>query len=220
MKLWQANLGRGVDVAEFKLNMRRVLNAGGRRAVFAFQEIDEADRPEEHEYLRWLVRDTHTIFGALTAVPILVPKHLEVVATRVTHGCDGLAKFTPNRPIVEVTVRLPSGLEVSGHNFHLPINRPQTAGRRADVRRAVRSRVETNRRLGRAGWWTADTNTHIGWPTMARGERPAIEAGIDKAKAWAPDGREVRVTDRRTVDLTIDGHDAHGCDIRWPKARS
>ena len=45
MILMQANFGRGVSVAEFVDNLDRVLDAGGKRAVFAFQEIDEADKP-------------------------------------------------------------------------------------------------------------------------------------------------------------------------------
>ena len=219
MKLWHANLGRGVTAAEFTRNLEAILKAGGRRAVYAFQEIDEADQPEERAILEELTGDTHRMIGARTAVPILVPHRLPVLDWRITHGCDGLAKVTPNRPIVEVVLELPSGLEVAGLNFHLPILRPSTLTRRAQVRRVARERMAEHVAAGRAGWWVADTNTRRGWPRMARAEVTVTAAGIDRAKAWAPPGRSVLVTSPASVDLTIDGHNAHGRTVHFPKAR-
>jgi hypothetical protein len=211
--LWQANLGRGVSAAEFARNLRRVLVAGGPRAVFCFQEIDEADAPEEMDYLRELTSHSHTIVGRNTAVPILVPHHLPLFSALVTPASKGLAKFTPNRVINEAVIQLGPNLAVAVENTHLPINRPQTITRRADVRKALRART----RAHAAGVWVADTNTHRGWPEIAKGERKVIDAGIDKAKAWAPADRRVVVEWTRTVDLTIDGHDAHGARLWWEK---
>jgi hypothetical protein len=214
--LWQANLGRGVSVAEFVANLRRVLDAGGLRAVYCFQEIDEADAPEEHDWLVRLTGHTHRMVGGRTAVPILVPHHLELVDEMQTLGCKGLAKFTPNRVVNEAVVRLGPNLAPAILNVHLPLNRPQTFTRRAEVRQALRSRA----RAHEAGVWVADTNTHHGWPRIAKGEQRVIDAGIDRAKAWAPVGREVVVTGRRTVNLTIDGHDAHGARVTWEPCRA
>ena len=213
MYLWQANLGRGVSTDEFRRNLRRVLNAGGPRAVFCFQEIDEADGPEEMLILWALAHRTHVIIGQQTAVPILVPHHLATGAWKVSPACKGLAKYTPNRVITEATVRLGLDLYPRILNTHLPLNRPATFTRRREVRKTLRRRASARQATG--GIWVADTNTHIGWPRIAKGERSVINAGIDKAKAWAPPGRKVVVTDRRTVQLTIDGHNAHGARIMW-----
>src|SRR5690349_10653795 len=123
MILWQANLGRGVTTDVFRRNMRRVLNTGGRRAVFCFQEIDEADAPEEMDYLAELTRNTHRIVGQNTAVPILVPRHLPLFSVHVEPACKGLAKFTPNRVINEAVIQLGPNFSVAVLNTHLPINR-------------------------------------------------------------------------------------------------
>lgn len=213
MRLWQANLGRGVSTFEFTANLRRVLDAGGPRAVYCFQEIDEADAPEEMAILARLTRDTHHIVGQQTAVPILVPRHLSLFSVHVEPACKGLAKFTPNRVVNEAVIQLGPNFAVAVLNTHLPINRPETKDRRADVRKALRNRA----RAHEAGIWTADTNTHKGWPTIVPGEKTVTDAGIDKAKAWAPDGRKVVVSERRTVRLSIDGHDAHGARVQWEK---
>lgn len=214
MIVWQANLGRGVTTTEFARNLHRVLEAGGPRAVFCFQEIDEADAPEEADILYALTAKTHHVVGRRTAVPILVPKHIEVIGGWQTLACRGLAKYTPNRPLNQAHLRIGPNLDVTVLNFHVPIDRPQTQGRRAAVRRHVRA--ETKRHEN--GLWTADTNTHRGWPEIAAGEKTVTDTGIDKAKAWAGPGRKVVVSDRRTVELTIDGHNAHGARVRWEKS--
>jgi hypothetical protein len=214
MILWQANLGRGVSTGEFRLNLRRVLHAGGPRAVFCFQEIDEADGPEEMDYLRELTDHSHRIVGVRTAVPILVPRHIEIIGGWQTLACRGLAKFTPNRPLNQAQLRIGPNLDVTVLNFHVPLDRPQTHGRRASVRRHVRAEAKKHPN----GVWVADTNTHRGWPTIRDGEHAVTDAGIDKAKAWAAAGRKVVVSDHATVNLSIDGHDAHGARVRWEKS--
>lgn len=215
MRLVQANLGRGVSVAEFTANLDRILEAGGPRAVYAFQEIDEADKPEEMDILRGRTYATHAIVGERTAVPILVPHHLAVAGALVTPACKGLALFTPNRVINEAVLRIGPNLAPAILNTHLPIARPQTASRRLDVRKALRARA----RAHDAGAWIADTNTRAGWPTIVRGEHSVTDAGIDKAKAWAQTARHVVVSERRTVHLSIDGHDAHGARVIWEPLR-
>jgi hypothetical protein len=210
MILWQANLGRA-SVPVYRLDARRVLNAGGARAVFAFQEIDEADAPNEMDYLLDLTRKTHRVVGVRTAVPILVPRHLDLVGSLQTPACKGLALFTPNRTVNEARIKLGNGLAVGVLNTHLPIDRLVTRNRRRQVRHALRDRAL----VYGAGVWVADTNTRKGWPRITPGERPVINAGIDKAKAWAPGGWRVEVRERWTVPLTIDNHDAHGARVMW-----
>lgn len=210
MILAHANLGRGVSAGEFRRNARAVLNAGGARAVFAFQEIDEADAPNEMDYLVDLTRKTHRIAGERTAVPIFVPNHFALLAESQALGCRGLAKFTPNRPINEAVIGIGPNLEPALFNFHVPLDRDQTQTRRAQMRRNVRAR--TNRH--ETGLWVADTNHRRGWPTIVPGEKSVTEAGIDKAKAWSAD-RRVEVTNRHTIPLTIDGHGGHVARVMW-----
>lgn len=211
MRIWQANFGRGVSPAEFTRNLRRVLDAGGPRAVYAFQEIDEADAPEEMDILRRLVRDTHHVVGERTAVPILVPHHLDLFSVHVEPACKGLALFTPNRVINKAVIQLGPTLAPAILNTHLPIERDETESRRADVRKALRAQATSHE----AGVWVADTNTHHGWPTIVNGEATVTNAGIDRAKAWGPSDRKIVVTERRSIRLTIDGHDAHGARVMW-----
>lgn len=213
MIVWQANLGRGVTAARFRANARKVLDAGGSRAVFCFQEIDEADLPNEMDYLTDVTARTHVAVGVRTAVPIFVPRHLPVLDERLTLGCRGLAKFTPNRPINEVVVSVGPNLDVALFNFHVPLDRPQTESRRTQIKRNVKTRARRHDN----GMWVADTNHHRGWPTIVPGERSVVDAGIDKGKAWAGEGRRVVVSDRRSVNLTMDGHDAHGARVRWER---
>lgn len=216
MHLWQANLGRGVSTDEFSRNLRAILSAGGPRAVYAFQEIDEADQPEEMDILWDLTVRTHVIVGDHTAVPILVPNHFDIEGELQTVACKGLAKFTPHRPINEVQIRIGKNLAPVFLDGHMPIDREETQELRAEFREALRDRVRANRESG--GAWLLDTNTRKGWPRITKGEKTVINAGIDKSKAWAPKGWRVTVSDRRTVALSIDGHDAHGARIRWERS--
>lgn len=213
MILAQANFGRGVGPAEFRLNARRMYHAGGARAVFAFQEIDEADLPEEMAYLAHLTKATHTIVGESTAVPILVPHRFEIVDSRVTLGCKGLAKFTPNRPINEVELKVGPNLTVGLLNFHNPIDRPETQSRREQVIAAAQERAAAYDN----GAWVADTNWKRGrFPRIAEGERVLVNAGIDKAKAWAAEDRRLLIASEPvTIPLTIDNHNGHVTRLFW-----
>lgn len=210
MILAHANLGRDVSAREFRRNADDMLEAGGKRAVFAFQEVDEADAPEEMDYLVDRLAKTHWVAGERTAVPIFVPNHFALLAESQALGCRGLAKFTPHRPINEAVIGIGPNLEPALFNFHVPLDRPQTQGRRAQMRRNVRARAK---RHG-TGLYVADTNHRRGWPTIVPGEKTVTEAGIDKAKAWSAD-RRVEVSRRRTIPLTIDGHDGYVARVMW-----
>ena len=214
MLLWQANLGRGVSEAEFLRNWQRVLDAAGPRAVICLQEIDEADRPDEMAAVVEDASPTHRIVGRRTAVPILVPRHLDLHAAKQTPACKGLALFTPNRVVNEAHIRLGIGLDVGILNTHLPLDRLVTRTRRRQVRHTLRDRALAYD----AGAWVADTNTRKGWPRITPGERVVINAGIDKAKAWAPGGWRVEVREEWMVPLTIDNHDAHGVRLMWVRS--
>lgn len=217
MIVWQANLGRGVPADVFRRELRRVLDAAGPRAVVGLQEIDEADQPDETSILLDLTRSAWRVVGVGTSVPILIPRHLQVVEERQTRACWGLAEFTPSRPIVEALLRVGPNLTVAVMNLHIPIDREQTQERRADCVEKLRGRARARKADGHAGVWIADTNHRSGWPRIVPGEKRVVDAGIDKSKAWAPPGRRVVVTDRRTVRLHIDGHDAHGARVMFER---
>lgn len=216
MRVWAANLGRGVTAATFERELVRLLAAAGPRAFLFLQEIDEADAPEEHRILSRLTRDTHTIVGGQTAVPILVPRDVPIVKSNVTLASRGLAKVTPHRVVTECTIRLP-GVRATLLNTHLPLARPSTVTRRAQVRATLRRRATTARERDEAVVWAADTNTRTRFPRMAPGEVNVINAGIDKIRAAAPRGRRVVVADRRTLELHIDRHNGHGARVWFAK---
>lgn len=210
---WQANLGRGVPKDEFVLNFNRVYERA-RNAVMFLQEVDEADKPEEADIILDRTDRTHKAVGMKTGVPILVPKYLDIDWLDTRLACKGLAGYTPNRYVTEVMLVLPNGTRVGLFNTHVPILRPKTLTRRREVRQALRE--ETN--ASKNGLWVADTNTRIGWPTIVKGEKPAINEGIDKAKVWAKGEGRVIVTGRQHVNLTIDKHNAHGARSTWLNA--
>jgi len=212
----QANVGRGVPVDEFVLNFKRIMKAAGERAMVSLQEVDEADKPEEMDIILDLSKKTHVVYGQNLAVPILVPKHLDVVSHNVQQACKGLAKYTPNRPLNTVVVELANGIHVASLNLHLPINRPATFTRRRECRQALRE--EANKYAN--GYYTSDTNTRVGWPRMVKGEKKLVNAGIDKARAWSKDPKvRLVVGDARRVNLTIDGHDCWVSTAYWTHRR-
>lgn len=214
-----ANLGRNVSVLEFQRNFDRVVRRAGRRSVFGWAEIDEADRPEEMDYLVDRLLKTHIIVGDETMVPICVPKHLSVVDWHIEPACKGLAGMTPNRVVNQVTIGLPGGLEVGGLVTHLPKYWHDTASRRKEVRQTLRK--EANQYDN--GFWLADTNTRKGWPTMVQGEKTVFDAGIDKGKAWAGErenGKKLKVITGKpsVIPLNIDGHNGHTNRMLWVAA--
>jgi hypothetical protein len=210
---WQANLGRGVPTWEFQQNFDKIYTRA-KNAVMLLQEVDEADKPDEAEYIIGRTEGTHRAVGMRTGTAILVPRSIDLWNFDTRLACKGLAKYTPNRYITEATVRLKNGTMVDLYDTHLPILRPKTLTRRRQVRQALREET----RGSRNGLWVADTNTHVGWPTIVKGEKVAVDAGIDKARVWAKGAGTVHVTHRRTIDLTIDNHNAHGALLRWRNA--
>jgi endonuclease/exonuclease/phosphatase family metal-dependent hydrolase len=210
---WQANLGRGVPILEFQQNFDKIYTRA-RFAAILLQEVDEADKPDETGYILDQTHRTHRAVGLRTGTAILIPKTVDVVNVDTRLACKGLAKYTPNRYVTEATIRLKHGTEVDLYNTHLPILRVATLTRRRQVRQALREETAHSRN----GLWVADTNTHVGWPKIVKGEKTAIDAGIDKAKVWAKGDGRVHVSHKRTVNLTIDNHDAHGALLTWLNA--
>jgi hypothetical protein len=153
-------------------------------------------------------------------VPILVPRHLQLLEELQTRGSWGLAEFTPYRPVNEALVRVGPNLTVAALDLHFPIDRPETQSRRQDCLEALQDRARERKAEGHAGVWLSDTNWGAGWPRIVHGEKTVTAAGIDRAKAWAPPGRRVVVTKRQTIRLTIDGHNAHGARVMFEPRRA
>lgn len=238
MKVVQANVGRGADKTEFRRNIAKVKRFAGPRGVINFQEIDEADVPNEMDDIQWMFRWTHKIIGDGLAVPILVPKRFDTFGHRVVLGSPGLAKFTPHRPINRIGITLPlnrramselgvTSLDIYDFNFHIPISRDQTEALRGNMLEKVSEETTEVKSQGYSGLWVADTNWRkardgalpkvVPGEKIVMGGRAGTHAEIDVAKAWAGDrsGLKVVVQNRRHVDLTIDGHNGHSADLIW-----
>lgn len=99
----QANLGRGVGDTVFLNSCKRILKAFGKNAVYHFNEVDEADAPNEHAILGGIfTREDFDRVAWGTMCPVLVGKaRLRVKDSNVSVGSPGLAKVSPHRVVVE-----------------------------------------------------------------------------------------------------------------------
>jgi hypothetical protein len=244
-----ANIGRGVSTEVAHANIRRIARSVP-GAFVGFQEIDEADAPDEGALipLRFTpvgeapqpgMQDVFTSEGQPTytfagtsgpgwkrATPVAVPSTWKIVRRSVTKASDGLAKVTPHRVIVTVRCR-PAGdpdfPPVVFLNGHYPLARTTKAKRVWDECQA--SWVERAADLhehadgGFTMITTRDTNRHGRMPRIHPRERQLLPPDIDRisiipAEPSSPHLVTARVLDRTVVNLTIDGHDAHGVVLR------
>lgn len=224
IEVWTVNLGRGVSDEKFRLAVRSVLRSADRsRAAILFQEIDEADGPDEHAILAREAFKSYRPNGWTTAVPILTSRRrFKVTGTRTTFASKGLAKVTPHRVIEEVVTRLidrDSGATrldfpaIVFLNTHMALARPTTRTRRAIHRTRLTARVASHRARGRIVIYGLDSNTHGHWKRLVPGERMLVEGGpggIDKIVLILPRDVIARVAERRRAELGIDGHDGLG----------
>lgn len=211
-----ANFGRGVSAVEFRANVLAVLEAND-NAVLGIQELDEADKPNEHAILAASIDPSDTRVGWRTMEPIVVPWMLKVAPQVITFACKGLSGYTPTRHIVEAVVRNPAQRQVPRvvvMNQHPPINRPATRTRRWRQRRVHKRRVKFWYDRGITVVWMGDMNDPA-YPRMHRHEKTAVHAGLDYIRYVVhPRGAQVEVKATGTVDLTIDGHNAHWARLR------
>jgi hypothetical protein len=203
----RANLGRGATVDQFENNVDRILDRAPGHSVFiGWQEIDEDDKPQEMRYLKKVLKDTHTIVGDKTKVPISVPKTFEVKKRFVEKVSDGVKGLQPDRFVVRALV-FPEGKPdrlVNHTNVHLGRNIPELQ----DSRREIREFLEKDIRQSRAGWLTGDLNSH-NYPALGRPERRLVTARLDYIRAYESDDVSFRQLDRGTIRLVGDGHNAH-----------
>lgn len=211
-----ANFGRGVSADRFRANVLRVLDVDD-RVVLGVQELDEADKPLEHQILNDAIDIRDTCVGWKTFEPIVVPWMLKVEKQAVTFACKGLAKYTPTRFIVEALISHPEHPEVPPvlvMNQHPPINRPACQSRRRRQRRIHKRRIRYWLRRGVTVVWVGDMND-AAYPKMHRREQTAVHAGLDYI-CWVESSRgaQVELKATGTVDMDIDRHNAHWARLK------
>lgn len=202
-----ANLGRHVDTAEFLANVRRIDDEAGRGAVIGFQEIDEADTPNEHAGLR-KVLDGFDFAGWETREPIAFGDRWQIRRHDVTKGAPGLARLSPARTITEALAVHHSGAELVFLGLHYPRNDPRLRVRWSDLRTRHKERIDYHHALRRTVVWFSDVN-RVRFTPLHPAERTLAHKGLDWIRVVEhPDGAQVDVEDTGLINLTIDGHDA------------
>lgn len=224
-----ANIGRGVDTVEAARNVDRVMRAYRQSTHRAFgpsigwQEIDEADAPNEHGLLHQALmsmaaRHRGEFAGFETATPIYVAPGWSIVRQRVDLTSRGRPHLTPHRVAVQALLEHDdTGLRlvhINGHYPRLPI-RDLWIECDASWRDVIVPRWLDQ---GYSCLLTRDRNRRADQSVpLAPGERQLLAATLIDQVSFIPAAigtpRAVRLMRRgpaRTVDLTVDGHNAHG----------
>lgn len=217
-----ANIGRHATQAQARENVRRVLNRFPEAAI-GWQEIDEADEAEEWRILNYWASTNRAVIGRGTATPLMVPAGWGVQARGVRRACRGLAKVTPDRNIVWARVTR-WNLDGTGGsvgpivlaNGHYPLARLGEGGQqRWDECHAAWTLFAHH--VHEQGWTlitTRDTNQHGPMPLIHPKERQWLGEGIDEISVVPGDVRVERRSEPITLDLDIDGHNAHALTLR------
>ena len=214
-----ANFGRGASPEKFEANFRRVIAALKSESpywILGCQELDEADFPNEHLIVTRVLADMAPgarLIGYGTHTPIIASPWTRVVHRKVSKASPGLPKASPARQVVEAVFEFANADDdqLGWVNTHMPLDKPRLQSRRQMVRRKLKRRIRALRRTGVDVAWSADMN-ELHLRELNRAEIRLVSArrdyiGIFPARGRKrPRWREVR---HRTVDLTIDGHNAH-----------
>lgn len=225
-----ANIGRGVSSAYARHNIARVMRRWPAASI-GWQEIDEADRPDEHQLLHaYLVKVARPLTDALhpgtppapldslrtvgwwTATPLFVPPGWRVVERYVDQTCEGRDGLTPHRVCVQALLEHEqTGLRLVRKNGHYP--RDEIADLWEQCDDAWRRITQSWRERGFTQIDTRDVNKARRQP-LHKTERLLLGAGLDKI-TYIPGSPErgvrlERAAPGRRVNLTIDGHDALG----------
>lgn len=215
-----ANLGRGVSIDEFKENVDRLnKKVPGTHRFFGFQEVDEADKPEEMAYIRNVFAKTHRFVGSKTAVPLAIPRTFQVARGTVTFASTGVAEFSPHREMVQAIV-YPEGKpadKVVATGIHLGRNVKELQDARAQATAVIEKRLAYYQAKGLPAWLTADLNAKR-FKKLGDKEQRWVSAGLDHVRGYPAGGVQFELLQTGTVDLTIDGHNAEWAKVKvtWP----
>lgn len=220
-----ANLGRHVGVEEFRRNAQKVKNRFRDRAIIGFQEIDEADTPDEHRIIKDMFGKEVAWAGWETHVPIVVPQPYRMIHEKAIPVAAGLDKQSPARQVVEAVIEHPARPRLDPVvvlDLHFPRKHPALTSRRADALEGLTERVDFWQERGRTVLVVSDTNG-MGLSKIHKRFRRIGGEGID----WIglvehPKGTQVIPQETGSIDLTIDGHNAWWVKFSMqapPKAR-
>jgi hypothetical protein len=205
----------------------------GHRPLVGWQEIREGD-PDNQEptyiaasfgsaYQKPFLHDDKSY-----REPLCVPTPWKIVSRTRTFVHGGIAGVTPSRWINEVVVRHAShpALEFALLNTHYIAGAYNGAEKPAlrekwDLhKRKHKARVLAHHQAGRLVIWTADTNNPgFKKATGMAAEKQVFLTGIDRIN-WLPgNGRvQLQLVTKKTVDMRVDGHDAHVAIFRIRQA--
>ena len=217
-----SNLGRGASVDKFEENLDRLIKqTPGTHRFFGFQEIDEADTPEEMKILKAKLGETHTFAGLQTHVPIAIPRTFKVKHRAVTVASEGVDGLSPRRHVVEAVVH-PDGkpsCKIAATNTHFARDATPLARVRSEADVVLRQRLANLRHkdVPVAAWLTADLNSRR-YKKLAGNEEELVTARLDYIRAYPTNDVTMKLLKTGTVDLTIDGHNAHWARVlvTWP----
>lgn len=217
-----ANIGRKVPIAEFEENVMRLdRQVPGAHRFFGFQEIDEADAPEELKFLKSVFGKTHRFVGQKTRVPIAVPRTFEVRRPVITFASPGVAELSPHRHHVQAVVSPvdKANAKIVASNTHFGRNVPELKDERAQAAATVEERLKYWQEKGLPSWLTGDLNSK-NFRKLGDNEQRWVTQGLDYIRGYDVAGVRMKLLSAGTVDLTIDGHNAHWArvEVTWPGA--
>ena len=218
-----ANFGRGVPASEFEANLDRVIEkTPGVHRFFQFQEIDEANPGvEELRLIKKKFRGTHKLVGTKTHVPIAVPKTFDVLGRSVVVAAEGVDNLSPRRHVVQanVCVKGKRDCRAVATNTHFPRDAKALLEARRDSDAMLRTRLaKPGRRTNPISvWLTGDLNSQ-NYDKLAPNEKRLVTARLDYIRAYPAGGVTMKLVKTGSIDLTIDGHNAHWAKvlITWP----
>lgn len=218
-----ANFGRGAPADRFEANLDRVLDeTPGQHRFFQFQEIDEAN-PGVHELrmIKQKLKGTHKLVGSKTRVPIAVPNTFTVLGRSVVVAAEGVDNLSPRRHVVQANV-CPDGLKncrVVATNTHFPRDDEKLLAARRSSDETLKLRVAKPGRRTKplSVWLTGDLNSQH-YEKLAPNEQRLVTARLDYIRAYPAGGVKMKTLKTGSIDLTIDGHNAHWAKvlITWP----
>lgn len=233
-----ANIGRGVRSPEARRNIALVMRRWPAASI-GWQEIDEADGPDEHQLLHGYLEKLSRVWtdgldersvtlptvpvpaaslravGWPTATPLFVPPGWRILERRVEQTCEGRPGLTPHRVCVQVLLEHEAtGLRLVRKNGHYPRDEIEDLWAECDA--SWQGITQRWRDLGYTQIDTRDVNKARRQP-LHKTERLLFGAGLDKITT-VPGSLErgVRLQQAapgRRVNLTIDGHDALGIKL-------